>query len=401
MTVAGPPIMDNPGSTFAGFDPSRVPSPCHVIDLAVLERNLRLLRRIADEADVKVLLALKAFSCFAVADLIGKYLHGTAASGLWEARLGKTRFEGEVHSYVPGLKQDHLAEVLTYSDHLIFNSIGQYRRFASQLTEVPGCSIGLRINPRHSEVENPTYDPCAAWSRLGATVQDLSEEALAGIEGLHVHALCDQGYEPFERLLAATEARFAPYLEQVRWINLGGGQLLTAGDYPVDALIGTLQAFRQRWGLDVYLEPGTAVAWEAGALVAEVLDTGWNDGHFALLDVSATCHIPDVIEAPYTPDLLGATIVGNGSENEGPDDLVYRLGGPTCLAGDIIGTYRLSRPPSAGERLIILDTAYYTMVKSTTFNGAQLPGIALWDSRTDDLQVIREFGYETFESRLS
>jgi carboxynorspermidine decarboxylase len=250
-------------------------------------------------------------------------------------------------------------------------------------------------------VENPVYDPCAAWSRLGATAENLSEESLAGIQGLHLHALCDQVYAPFERLLAATEARFAPFLEQVRWINLGGGQLLTAGDYPVDALIERLRAFRRRWGLDVYLEPGTAVALEAGVLVAEVLDTGWNDGHFALLDVSATCHIPDVIEAPYTPDLLGATIAGDVDQQERRDDRVCRLGGPTCLAGDIIGTYRLAQPLSAGDRLIFLDTAYYTMVKSTTFNGARLPAIALWDSRTDDLSIVREFDYEAFESRLS
>ena len=202
-------------------------------------------------------------------------------------------------------------------------------------------------------------------------------------------------------MLTATEARFAPFLNQVEWINLGGGQLLTAADYPVDRLIERLRAFRQRWGLEVYLEPGTAVVMEAGVLVAEVLDTGWNEGNFALLDASATCHIPDVIETPYTPDLLGAKIVKNVGESDGGDDRVYRLGGPTCLAGDILGTYRLPQPLTAGDRLIFLDTAYYTMVKSTTFNGAQLPAIALWDSRTDDLRIIREFGYETFETRLS
>jgi len=393
--------MGEAESAFAGLDPARVPSPCYVLDLAALESNLGLLRRIADEAEVKVLLALKAFSCFAVADLIGGYLDGTAASGLWEARLGHSRFAGEVHAYVPGLKRGQLAEIEGYADHLIFNSLGQWQRFAPLLSGPAACSYGLRINPRHSEVENPTYDPCAAWSRLGATAESLMVEALAPIDGLHVHGLCDQGYEHFDRLLAATEARFGAFFDHVAWINLGGGQLLTAPDYPAERLIDRLRAFRRRWGLEVYLEPGTAVALNAGALVAEVLDTGWNDGHFAVLDASATCHMPDVIEAPYTPGLLGATALDAATKNAARDEPVYRLGGPTCLAGDVIGTYCLPDRPEAGDRLLFLDQAYYTMVKSTTFNGTPLPAIALWDSRTDELRVIREFAYETFEDRLA
>ena len=385
--------MGSASTSFEGFDTSRVPSPCHVIDLAALERNLRILRHIADAADVKVLLALKAFACFAVADRIDAYLHGTAASGLWEARLGRTRFKGEVHTYAPGLKQEHLPEILSYSDHLILNSLNQWRRFADRLKGQTECSYGLRINPRHSEVENPTYDPCAAWSR--------TSEALAPLKGLHVHGLCDQGFEPFERLLEATESRFGRFFGEIEWINLGGGQLLTAGDYPVERLIERLREFRRRWGLEVYLEPGTAVALDAGALVTEVLDSGYNDGHFVVLDASATCHVPDVIEAPYTPDLLGATICGKTDDSAARDEQVFRLGGPTCLAGDTFGTYRLDTLPKAGDRLLFLDTAYYTMVKSTTFNGTGLPALALWDSRTDDLRVIRQFDYQTFESRLA
>ncbi len=397
----GPTTMREVEAAFGGFDPARVPSACYVIDLAIVESNLRLLRRIADEAEVKVLLALKAFACFEVADLIGAYLDGTAASGLWEARLGRERFAGEVHAYVPGLKPDQVAEIESYADHLIFNSVGQWRRFAPQLSERPVTAYGLRINPRHSEVETPLYDPCAAWSRLGALAEDLTEETLAPLGGLHVHALCDQGYDPFDRLLAATESRFGHLFTELDWINLGGGQLLTAEDYPVEALIDRLRAFRQRWGLDVYLEPGTAVVLHAGALVAEVLDVGWNDGHFAVLDASATCHMPDVIEAPYVPDLLGALALDTPGQGDRSDGRVCRLGGPTCLAGDVIGTYRFERRPESGDRLMFLDQAYYTMVKSTTFNGTQLPAIALWDSRTDSLRVIREFGYDTFESRLA
>ena len=384
---------------FAAFDPARAPAPCHVIDVAKLEDNLKILTRIAAEADVEILLALKAFSCFAVADLIGQYLHGTAASGLWEARLGRNRFKGQVHTFAPGLKADQLSEIESLSDHLIFNSAGQYHRFSNALTRDGGCAYGIRINPRHSEAENPLYDPCAAWSRLGSPVGQIDTDALDGISGVHVHALCDQGFDPFDRLLAATEDRFAHILERMDWINLGGGQLLTASDYAVDRLIERLQGLRKRTGLHVYLEPGTAVALNAGALVTEVLDTGWNDGHFAVVDCSATCHMPDVIEAPFTPEIHGAEIVGEGADPNDP--CVVRLGGPTCLAGDTIGTYRFPKPPAIGDRLMVLDQAYYTMVKSSTFNGTPLPSIALWDSRDDRFEMIKQFGYETFESRLS
>ncbi len=392
--------MTETQTVFSEFDPTRVPSPCYVIDLATLESNLRVLRRIADDADVKVLLALKAFACFRVAAIVDTYLDGTAASGLWEARLGHERFAGEVHAYVPGLKPADMEEIQTYSDHLIFNSLKQWERFAPHLSASAGCEYGLRINPRHSEVEIAAYDPCAVWSRLGILAQDLSVDMLGQIAGFHVHALCDQGYEPFDRLLEVTESRFGHLFGDINWINLGGGQLLTDPEYPVERLTDRLRAFRQRWGLQIYLEPGTAVVLNAGALVTEVVDTGWNDGHFAVLDASATCHMPDVIEAPYTPDLLGAVLLDSVTEPVEQDDRVFRLGGPTCLAGDIIGTYRFKNRPKTGDRLIILDQAYYTMVKSTTFNGTQLPAIALWDSQTDELSVIREFAYDTFESRL-
>ncbi|MEM1200518.1 MAG: carboxynorspermidine decarboxylase [Pseudomonadota bacterium] len=386
--------MSETADSFARFDPGRVPSPCFVLDLAKLEDNLRILQTLSEQSGAKVLLALKAFSCFAVADLVSSYLHGTAASGLWEARLGATRYGGEVHTFAPGLKAGELAEVAELSDHLIFNSVGQFERFGAPA----GCAAGLRINPRHSEVETALYDPCGPWSRLGATAEALGERVPEGISGLHVHALCDQGYEPFDRLLAATEAKFAAQLEEVSWLNLGGGQLLTSPDYPVDRLAERLRALKDRTGLELYLEPGTAVALNAGVLVTEVLDKGAAEGHFAIMDASATCHMPDVIEAPYTPDVMGAETV----EIELSDDpCVIRLGGPTCLAGDVIGTYRFDRPLEVGQRLMIADQAYYTMVKATTFNGTPLPAIALWDSRTDQLEMVRSFGYEDFEARLS
>lgn len=392
--------MTGPEASFSSLDPGDLPSPSYVIDVAKLEDNLRILRRIGDAADVKILLALKAFSCFAVANLIGSYLDGTAASGLWEARLGRERFRGEVHTFAAGLKLQDLAGLQSNSDHLIFNSLSQWQRALPLLKSGGACQFGIRVNPRHSEVATPLYDPCAPWSRLGVPPDGFEGVSLDGLSGIHVHALCDQGYEPFDRLLAATEQAFGWMFDRISWINLGGGQLLTAPDYPVDRLVSRLKEFRQRTGLEVYLEPGTAVALNAGALVTEVLDIGRNYGHFAIVDCSATCHMPDVIEAPFTPDVLGAETV-DAAAMDAADASIIRLGGPTCLAGDVIGTYRFSRPPQIGDRLIVLDQAYYTMVKASTFNGTPLPAIALWDSRNDMVTVVREFDYEAFESRLS
>jgi len=388
-------------TSFARFDPDRVPSPCHVLDLARLEDNLRLLRHVADESGVKVLLALKAFSCFAVADLVRRYLTGTAASGLFEARLGKTRFGGEVHAYAPGLKEDHLEEMLSCTDHLILNSLDQWSCFRSRLVGQAGLSIGLRVNPGHNEVDNPLYDPCAPWSRLGVPAGQLQADDLNGFSGIHVHALCDHPYEAFDRMLAAIEQNCGHLFGAIDWINLGGGLLITESGFPVDQLIARLSDFRGRTGLAVYLEPGTAVALHAGALVSEVLDRGRNIGEFAIMDASATCHMPDVIEAPFTPDILGAQTLPRETVATAGDKQIVRLGGPTCLAGDIIGTYRFDAPLHVGDRLLLLDLGYYTMVKATTFNGTPLPALALWDSRTDTLEIVRQFSYADFEGRLS
>lgn len=386
---------------FSSFDAARVPSPCHLLDVARLEDNLRLLKHVADASGVKVLLALKAFSCFAVADLVDRYLSGTAASGLYEARLGKTRFGGAVHAYAPGLRDDELDEVLAYADHLILNSLGQWRRFQSRLSAHAGLSVGLRVNPGHNEVDNPLYDPCAPWSRLGVPATQLDAKDLDGLSGLHIHALCDHPYEAFDRMLAAVEQHCGHLFGSIDWINLGGGLLITESGFPVEKLIARLTEFRSRTGLTVYLEPGTAVALHAGALVSEVLDLGNNVGEFAIMDASATCHMPDVIEAPFTPEIIGAQTLPRDSTAEAGQEQVIRLGGPTCLAGDIIGTYRFDAPLQVGDRLLFLDVGYYTMVKATTFNGTPLPSMALWDSRTDALEVVRRFSYEDFEGRLS
>ena len=388
-------------NNFSKLDTARLPSPCHVLDLARLEHNLKLLQRVGEESGVEILLALKAFSCFAVADLVARYLGGTAASGLYEARLGKTRFGGQMHAYAPGLKDDEVDEMLTHADHLILNSLSQWRRYRGRLEGAAGTSFGLRVNPGHNEVENPLYDPCAPWSRLGVPAHELKPADLDGLSGIHIHALCDHPYEAFDRMLDAVERNCGHLFGAVEWINLGGGLLITEDDFPVDQFIERLKAFRERTGLEVFLEPGTAVGLHAGALIGEVLDRTSNVGQLAIMDTSATCHMPDVLEAPFTPDVLGAQTLPRDTKGRDNDPCVVRLGGPTCLAGDIIGTYRFEHPPQVGDRLIFLDLGYYTMVKATTFNGTPLPALALWDSRTDDLEIVKVFSYADFENRLS
>ena len=392
--------MDD-GSNFDRLDTARLPSPCHVLDLARLEDNLKCLKRVGDESGAQVLLALKAFSCFAVADLVSSYLSGTAASGLFEARLGKTRFGGQMHAYAPGLKDGEVDEMLTYADHLILNSLGQWHRFRGRLEGAAGTRFGLRVNPGHREVENPLYDPCAPWSRLGVPVQSLEPGDLDGLSGIHIHALCDHPYAAFDRMLDAVEQNCGHLFGAIDWINLGGGLLITEDGFPVDRFIERVSGFRQRTGLTVFLEPGTAIGLHAGALVSEVLDRSANVGELAIMDASATCHMPDVIEAPFTPDVLGAQTLSREIGARADEPHIVRLGGPTCLAGDIIGTYRFGTPPAVGDRLVFLDLGYYTMVKATTFNGTPLPALALWDSRTDALEIVREFSYADFENRLS
>lgn len=388
-----------PGS-FHQFDPSRVPSPCYVIDMERLEANLKLLRGVGEKAGVQVLLALKAFSFPGAGEMVGRYLAGTAASGLYEARLGRERFGGSVHTYAPGLSADNIGDLLRFSDHIILNSLHQWRRFEHDLSDAQGVEFGLRINPGHSEVEKPLYDPCAPWSRLGVRAGSVSPDDLAPFSGIHVHALCDHDFEAFDRLLDAVELRCAHLFGAIDWINLGGGLLMTEEGFPIERLVDRLKGFRERTGLDVYLEPGTAVALHAGALVAEVLDIAQGDAGYAILDASATCHMPDVIEAPFTPDLIGAKALPRDLPASDADTNTLRLGGPTCLAGDVIGTYRFDELPEVGDRLVFLDLAYYTMVKNTTFNGTPLPAIATWYPSTDRLDVVRRFDYHDFEQRL-
>ena len=383
-----------PGA-FAEFDLSRVPSPCFVVDAAAVRRNLVVLQDVGARSGAEVLLALKAFSMWSLGDLVGAYLDGTCASGLWEARLAREHYHGHLTTYSPAYKRVDLPEILRLSDSVIFNSPDQMGRFSDLIAEARAAGevfdIGLRLNPEHSEAEVAKYDPCQAGSRLGFPVSQLKPAHLEGVDGLHIHALCEQGFEPLERIWASLEPKLAGMLGSIRWLNLGGGHHITRADYRRDDLVAFVRGIRERHGLKVRLEPGEAIALDAGILVGEILDTFDNGMAVAITDISATCHMPDVIEAPYRPALLG--------EVEG--GVTVRIGGPSCLAGDIIGDYGFATAPRPGDRIAFLDQAHYSMVKTNTFNGVPLPAIALWDSETDALRLVRTFDYSDFRDRLS
>jgi len=375
---------------FRDFDLTRVPSPCFVVDAAAVERNLQILADMGERSGARVLAALKAFSMFALAPLVTRHLHGTCASGLHEARLGREEYGGEVATFCAGYKDTDMDEILRLSDHVIFNSPAQLDRFGP-CARAAGVGVGLRINPEHSEGEVPKYDPAAPCSRLGTPLSDLTDDIVSRVDGLHMHTLCEQGFAPLQRTWDAVAPRIARWLPQLKWINLGGGHHITRADYDRDGLVDLIRTIRADHGVDVYLEPGEAVALDAGILVGEILDLPVNGMPLAITDISATCHMPDVIEAPYRPALLDEAQAGT----------TYRLGGPSCLAGDVIGDYTWAAPLQIGQRFAFLDQAHYSMVKTNTFNGVPLPAIALWDSRTGSLNLIREFGYDDFKERLS
>ncbi len=383
-----------PGA-FARFDLGRVPSPCFVVDEAAVRRNLGILRDVGAAGGARVLLALKAFSMWSLADLVEEYLDGVCASGLWEARLAREFYKGHLTTYSPAYKAGELPEILRLSDTVIFNTPAQIARFADLIAEARAAGetfdIGLRLNPEHSEAEVAKYDPCQLGSRLGFPVSQLKPEHLRGVDGLHLHALCEQGFEPLQRIWTSLEPRIADALVGLNWLNLGGGHHITRADYDREGLSAFLRTIAERHAIEVYIEPGEAIALDAGILVGEVLDTFDNGLPVAITDISATCHMPDVIEAPYRPAMLG----------EAEEGLAWRLGGPSCLAGDIIGDYRFPTPPGVGTRIAFLDQAHYSMVKTTTFNGVPLPAIALWNSDTDALRLVREFDWTEFRDRLS
>ncbi|MEY4620395.1 MAG: hypothetical protein RIS65_1567 [Pseudomonadota bacterium] len=378
----------DPGA-FAHFDLYRVPSPAFVVDEAALRRNLAILADVKARSGAKILCAMKAFSMWKVAPIIGEYLDGVCSSGLWESRLARDYYTGEIATYCAGYKDADMSEIIEISDHVIFNSPRQHKRFAAFLND--SVDVGLRLNPEHAEGEVAKYDPCSPGSRLGFPVSQLRPEHLEGVSGLHFHTLCEQDFEPLKRTWESLKPQIAPYFGQLRWLNFGGGHHITRADYQRDDLVAFIQQVRAETGLDVYLEPGEAIALDTGILIGELLDVFENGLPVGITDISATCHMPDVIEAPYRPAMLGEL-------QDGP---AVRLGGPSCLAGDIIGDYRLPVAAEAGARFAFLDQAHYSMVKTNTFNGVPLPSIWLWNSDTDALECVRAFDWTEFRDRLS
>jgi carboxynorspermidine decarboxylase len=379
----------------AQLDLSRVDSPAFVIDLAALEDNLQLLSRVQQDANCAILLALKGFAAWSTFSLVGRYLEGVAASGPDEARLGREELGKQVHTYCPAFDEASLLDAIRYSDHVTFNSPSQIERFRALIDEhVSQTSFGLRINPEHSEVEVAIYDPCARGSRLGTTKNELVGADLRGIEGLHFHTLCELGADALQRTLAAIEDKFSPWLREAKWVNFGGGHHITRPGYDLSLLVNLVRAFKEQYDVEVFLEPGEAIGLNTGVLVASVLDIVENDGPIAILDTSATAHMPDVLEMPYRPQVRHAAEPGKLPHN-------YRLGGLSCLAGDVIGDYSFHRPLEVGDKLVFEDMAHYTMVKTTTFNGVRLPSIALYDPRDESYRVQRRFDYVDYRDRLS
>lgn len=378
------------------FDVRDVETPAFVVDLGALDRNLAILKRVQVEADCKILLALKGFAMWSVFDRIKQALPGVTSSSTAEARLGREEFGGEVHACAPAYSDADFRELITLCDHIVFNSVAQAKRLLPiyRAEGVRPVSFGLRVNHQHREVETALYDPAAPFSRLGAVRESIAPGDLAGIEGLHFHSLCELGSDALERTLMAFEAQFGDLIGQMKWVNFGGGHHITRPDYDVDLLIRLVRDFKKRHGVDVYLEPGEAIAIRTGVLVASVLDIVNNGMNIAILDTSATAHMTDTLEMPYRADIFGA---GLPAEKQ----FLYRLGGLTCLAGDIIGDYSFDTPLAIGDKLVFADMAHYTMVKTTTFNGVRLPSIGVADPRTGEIRLLRRFGYEDYKNRLS
>ena len=375
------------------FDPKQVPSPAYVIDEGKLKQNLELLRQLRQDTGCKILLAQKAFSCYALYPLIGEYLDGVTSSSLHEARLGYEEMGKQVHTFAPAYRPDEFEEILRYSDHIVFNTPSQWKRFRPLVEAADKkVSCGLRVNPECSTQDHAIYDPCAPGSRMGTTAAHLTAADLEGLEGLHFHTLCEQNSDALATTLDAVEEKFGKYLSGMKWLNFGGGHHITRPDYDLETLRRCIRRMQQRYGVEVYLEPGEAVALRAGYLVCTVLERMENHLSIAILDTTAACHMPDVLEMPYRPPLLAS-----GCEGEKP--YIYRLGGPTCLAGDIIGDYSFDEPLEVGDQLIFEDMAIYTMVKNNTFNGICLPSILI-ARENGDLETVKTFGYEDFKRRL-
>lgn len=375
------------------LDFTKVPTPSYVVDERLLIKNLEVLKKVQEEAGCRILLATKAFSMYETFPLIAKYLSGVTSSSLHEARLGYEEMGKEVHIYAAAYKEEEFSEIMHYCNHIVFNSFTQWHKYKDKVrSSSKPISCGLRINPEYAEVETELYNPCAPKSRMGITLEHFQEGDLEDIEGLHFHAMCEQNSDTLERILQVVEEKFGMYLHQMKWINFGGGHHITRSDYDIEKLIKCIKHIKKTYDIEVYLEPGEAVALNTGYLVSSVLETLHNEIDIAILDTSAACHMPDVLEMPYRPQIIG----GGLAEEKA---YTYRLGSATCLSGDVIGDYSFDRPLKVGDRLVFCDMAHYTMVKNNTFNGINLPSIVLY-SEEEGFKILKTFGYEDFKSRL-
>ena len=381
---------------YNSIDPYKCPSPSFVVDTDDLETNLKILDSVQKRTGCKILLAQKGFAMFYFYPLIKQYLAGVCASGLHEAKLGREEFGKEVHTYSPAFKEDEFEEIAEISNHIIFNSFSQLNKFLPAIKKSNrDISIGIRVNPQHSETETPIYDPCRQGSRLGVTIENFKEDQLDNICGIHFHTLCEKNADSLERTLAAIEKQFGKFFNRIKWVNFGGGHHITRDDYDIELLCKIITDFRKRYNnIDVFLEPGEAIALNTGVFIATVIDIVHNNDQIAVLDASASTHMPDVLEMPYRP-----MIIGSGLPKE--KKYTYTVGGCSCLAGDIIGSYSFDKELKPGDKLVFTDMAHYSMVKTTTFNGVPLPSIVAARTKCGEYKIIRKFGYNDFKERLS
>ena len=378
---------------FHELDLYSLPSPCFVIDKKALRSNLEVLQKLKFETNVKILIALKAFSTLSLAPLISEYLDGCCSSGLYETKLAAKYFRGEVSTFSPAFKSSEFEEIASLSNHVIFNSLNQFNNFYD-IAKKSKKEVGIRVNPLYSEVTNPKYNSAGVCSRLGIHINDLKKIDIDKIDGIHFHSLCEQNFQPLQNTWDQIKNTIIPLSKKLKWINLGGGHHITREDYELGKLKSFLKKISVETNCQIYIEPGEAVVLDSGVLIGEIVDffkpNNRLSPYMAITDISATSHIPDVLEAPYRPALL----------NEAREGYEVVLGGPSCLAGDVIGKYKFKNLPLIGNRIALLDQAHYTMVKTSFFNGIKLPSIALWDSETDDIDIIKQFSYKDFENKL-
>ncbi|EES50119.1 carboxynorspermidine decarboxylase [Clostridium botulinum] len=378
----------------ANIDLNKLPSPCYLVDERLLKKNLERLNYVQEETGANIILATKAFSMYSTFPLIGRYLKGVTSSSLFEARLGYEEMGKQVHIFSPAYRQDEFDEIMKYCDHIVFNSFNQWKLYKDRVKNYSNKKIecGIRINPEYSEIETDIYNPCFENSRMGVTLENFKIEDLDGIDGLHFHTMCEQNSDTLARTIKVIDDKFGKYIKNMKWINFGGGHHITREDYDMETLLDIILYIKNKYDVDIYLEPGEAVALNSGFLVCTILDVIKNGMNIAIVDTSAACHMPDVLEMPYRPH-----IINSGMPNQ--YEYTYRLGSPTCLAGDVIGDYSFKEPLKVGDKLVFCDMAIYSMVKNNTFNGINLPAIVKY-SDEKGVEIIKKFGYEDFKSRL-